>query len=83
MDFNTSCPWKKLSPPPTTCTSYFHIFRLFSKDLAKVIVDETSLALLNGSHIDFSSELIGSSFKILENPQAASGCGCGTSFDLK
>jgi iron-sulfur cluster assembly accessory protein len=50
---------------------------------AKVVMDEPSLELLKGSKIDFTMELIGSQFKIVDNPLATSSCGCGTSFDIK
>ena len=50
---------------------------------AKVILDEPSLDLLKGSKVDFTMELIGSQFKIVDNPYATSSCGCGTSFDIK
>lgn len=46
-----------------------------------VVVDESSMALLKGSEIDFVDELIGSDFKI-NNPNATMGCGCGTSFAI-
>ena len=46
-----------------------------------VIIDDTSLNFINGSKIDYVTELIGSSFKIT-NPQASSSCGCGTSFSI-
>jgi iron-sulfur cluster assembly accessory protein len=48
---------------------------------ATVLVDETSLQFLKGSVVDFVDDLIGQSFKI-ENPQATSSCGCGTSFSI-
>lgn len=50
---------------------------------AKVVLDEPSLELLKGSKVDFTMELIGSQFKITDNPYASSSCGCGTSFDIK
>ena len=50
---------------------------------AKVVMDEPSLELLNGSKVDYTVELIGSQFKITDNPAATSSCGCGTSFDIK
>jgi Fe-S cluster assembly iron-binding protein IscA len=50
---------------------------------AKVVMDGPSLELLKGSKIDFTMELIGSQFKIVDNPLATSSCGCGTSFDVK
>ena len=46
-----------------------------------VLIDKTSLELINGSKIDYVDELIGSSFKVT-NPKASSSCGCGTSFSL-
>lgn len=50
---------------------------------AKVVMDESSLELLKGSTIDYTTELIGSQFKIVGNPRAKSSCGCGTSFDIE
>lgn len=49
----------------------------------KIILDEPSLELLKGSKVDFTMELIGSQFKIVDNPYATTSCGCGTSFDIK
>lgn len=49
----------------------------------KIILDGPSLDLLKGSKLDFTMELIGSQFKIVDNPAATSSCGCGTSFDVK
>lgn len=47
----------------------------------KVIVDPVSLPFLAGAVIDFSDELIGARF-VIENPNATSSCGCGTSFSI-
>ncbi|MEM6422521.1 MAG: iron-sulfur cluster assembly accessory protein [Pseudomonadota bacterium] len=47
----------------------------------RVLVDAESLPFLEGSVIDFKDELIGARFAI-ENPNATSTCGCGTSFAL-
>jgi iron-sulfur cluster insertion protein len=44
-----------------------------------VVTDEISLPFLQGSVIRFEESLIGSEFKI-DNPNAISGCGCGSSF---
>ena len=46
-----------------------------------VVTDGISMAYLDGSTIKFDQGLIGSEFKI-ENPNAVSGCGCGTSFSV-
>jgi len=37
--------------------------------------------MLKGSQVDFSQELIGTSFKI-SNPKIKSSCGCGVSFSF-
>ena len=47
----------------------------------RVVVDDVSLELLNGSEIDFVEDLMGASFQI-RNPNAASSCGCGNSFSI-
>lgn len=47
----------------------------------KVIIDSTSLPFLGNAVIDFSQELIGARF-VIENPNASSSCGCGTSFSI-
>jgi iron-sulfur cluster assembly accessory protein len=48
---------------------------------AKLIVDPTSTPFLEGSVVDYVQELIGASFQV-RNPNAKSGCGCGTSFSI-
>ncbi len=54
---------------------------LIHNEKIDVVIDETSLELIQNSKIDYVQELIGSSFKIT-NPQATSSCGCGTSFSI-
>jgi iron-sulfur cluster insertion protein len=51
------------------------------KDGITVIIDEMSWDYLAGSEVGYREELIGAYFSI-ENPNAASTCGCGTSFAL-
>ena len=48
---------------------------------ATLVVDPTSLDLLAGSEVDYVEELGGAAFRVT-NPNAASGCGCGTSFSI-
>jgi iron-sulfur cluster assembly accessory protein len=48
---------------------------------ATVLVDQVSVAYMQGSEIDFVDDLIGASFKI-KNPNATAACGCGTSFSI-
>jgi iron-sulfur cluster assembly accessory protein len=51
------------------------------RDGAAALVDVVSLALLNGSEIDFIDELAGAEFRV-RNPNAKSSCGCGVSFSI-
>jgi len=46
-----------------------------------ILIDKISLKMLEGSSVDFSDELIGTSFKI-SNPKTKSSCGCGISFSF-
>ena len=52
---------------------------VFEGHRVKVVVDEMSLALIDGSEVDFVDDLIGAFFR-LSNPNASSSCGCGVSF---
>jgi len=54
---------------------------VLERDNATVLIDPISVGFLAGSEIDFVDDLIGSAFKI-NNPNAKSSCGCGTSFSL-
>lgn len=47
----------------------------------KVLIDSVSLPFLADAVITFSEELIGARF-VIENPNATSSCGCGTSFSM-
>ncbi|MEX0924198.1 MAG: iron-sulfur cluster insertion protein ErpA [Rhodovibrionaceae bacterium] len=55
--------------------------RIAERGGAKVVIDEVSLELLNGAEIDFVEDLMGAYFRI-NNPNATSSCGCGTSFSI-
>jgi iron-sulfur cluster insertion protein len=46
-----------------------------------LVIDPASLDILGGSEVDYVEDLIGASFQI-KNPNAASSCGCGTSFSI-
>jgi iron-sulfur cluster assembly accessory protein len=47
----------------------------------KLVVDPVSLELVRGSAVDFVEDLGGASFRVT-NPNAQSGCGCGSSFSV-
>jgi iron-sulfur cluster assembly accessory protein len=50
-------------------------------DGVRLVVDPVSLDLIAGSTVDFVESLGGAAFKV-DNPQAAAGCGCGSSFGI-
>src|SRR5689334_21097626 len=50
-------------------------------DGVKLVVDPMSLELVKGSAVDFVEDLGGAAFKVT-NPNAQSGCGCGSSFSV-
>lgn len=50
-------------------------------DGVTLVVDPMSLDLVRGSTVDFVESLGGAAFQVT-NPNAASGCGCGTSFSV-
>ena len=50
-------------------------------DGATLVVDDVSIDLVRGALVDFIDNLGGQAFRV-DNPNAASGCGCGTSFSV-
>lgn len=54
---------------------------VIERDGVQLVVDSVSLDLIAGSTVDYVESLGGAAFKV-ENPQAASGCGCGSSFSI-
>ena len=54
---------------------------VLEKDGAKVLIDPVSLPFLSKATIDYTSEIIGARF-VIENPNATSSCGCGTSCSM-
>lgn len=53
----------------------------FDYDGVKVLVDAMSMQYLEGATVDYKEDLMGSSF-VIQNPQAVSTCGCGSSFSI-
>jgi iron-sulfur cluster assembly accessory protein len=51
------------------------------RDGATLVVDPVSLDLVRGCAVDYVESLGGAAFRV-ENPNAASGCGCGSSFSI-
>jgi iron-sulfur cluster insertion protein len=54
---------------------------VIEKDEVQLVVDSMSLQYLIGATIDYTESLLGSSFNI-DNPQASTTCGCGSSFSI-
>ena len=54
---------------------------VLEKNGQRVLVDAVSLPFLANAVIDFTDELIGARF-VVQNPNATSSCGCGTSFSI-
>jgi iron-sulfur cluster assembly accessory protein len=48
---------------------------------ARILIDPVSMDFLAGAEIDFTDDLMGQAFKV-NNPNATSSCGCGTSFSV-
>ncbi len=55
--------------------------KIFEKDGAKVVIDDTSLDIMKGSLLDYVETLGSAAFEI-KNPQADASCGCGNSFSV-
>lgn len=55
--------------------------KVFENYGVSLVVDEVSLDLLRGSVVEWKEDLAGAMF-VVENPNAASSCGCGSSFSI-
>ena len=49
----------------------------------RILSDEMTLEMINGSTIEYVEEMIRSAFEVTENPMADNGCSCGVSFSPK
>lgn len=55
--------------------------RVYEFHGVRLVIDETSLEILNGSEVDYVEDLMGAAFTV-RNPNATATCGCGTSFAI-
>ena len=53
----------------------------FAYEEVKVVIDSMSMQYLQDATIDYKEDLMGASF-VIENPQAQTTCGCGSSFSV-
>ncbi|KAK6462398.1 hypothetical protein DFJ63DRAFT_154231 [Scheffersomyces coipomensis] len=62
------------------------VFKRFDEvdkdEIAQILLDQSSLEILQDSKLDYTKELIGSQFKIVDSPYTSTACGCGASFDF-
>jgi iron-sulfur cluster assembly accessory protein len=56
---------------------------VIERDGVAVLVDPISWDFVTGSTVDYSTEMMRSAFVVATNPNAASKCSCGSSFDAK
>ena len=52
---------------------------VFEQDGVRIYIDADSLALVDGTEIDFARQGLGETF-VFRNPNATAECGCGESF---
>lgn len=52
---------------------------VFTHNGARLAVDPATLDLLRGASLDYTQDLMGAQFRVV-NPNAVAGCGCGNSF---
>lgn len=53
----------------------------FAYEEVKVLVDSMSMQYLQGAVINYRDDIMGSSF-VIDNPNATTSCGCGSSFSI-
>jgi len=61
---------------------YLKIISIFEKNGAKVVIDTMSLPYIDGATLNYKDDLMGSTFEIIDNPNATESCGCGGSFSV-
>lgn len=81
----------RLSVDGGGCAGFQYVFDLANevadedvsatRDGVTLVVDPVSLDLVRGATVDFVESLGGAAFRVT-NPNASSGCGCGTSFSV-
>jgi len=81
----------RLAIKRTGCSGYAYVVNyaetieptdtVFEDRGVKVVVDAGSLALVDGTEVDFIKQGLNEAFKF-KNPKARAECGCGESFSL-
>lgn len=89
---NTPESFLRLGVKGGACSGYQYVIEFYDSDPRpidkifdfppiKIIIDQKSLLILNGTELDFEKTLMFSGFKF-NNPKIKSVCGCGQSFDI-
>ena len=75
------------------CSGFQYNFRMcddihdndikLEKDGEIVVLDQITLNMIKGSSINYKNEMIRSGFEVVNNPNAATKCSCGSSFAPK
>jgi iron-sulfur cluster insertion protein len=80
-------PFLRIAVQGGGCSGFSYVFD-FAKEkneddfeFGQVLVDAMSIQYLTGATVDFSEDIMGSSFNII-NPHAQTTCGCGSSFSV-
>ena len=56
---------------------------IFERDGVRIVSDELTMEMINGSTIEYVEEMIRSAFEVTHNPMADGGCSCGVYFSPK
>lgn len=80
-------PYLRISVQGGGCSGFSYVFDFAQTkeeddfEFGKVLIDSMSMQYLQGATVDFVEDIMGSSFNI-ENPNAQTTCGCGSSFSV-
>lgn len=80
-------PFLRISIQGGGCSGFNYVFDFDQNkneddfEFGKVLVDSLSMQYLQGATVDYTEDIMGSSFNI-ENPNAQTTCGCGSSFSV-
>ena len=80
-------PYLRISVQGGGCSGFSYVFDFEQSkeeddtEIGKVLVDSMSAMYLVGAVVDYKEDLMGSQF-VINNPQATTTCGCGSSFSV-
>jgi iron-sulfur cluster insertion protein len=80
-------PYLRISVKGGGCSGFTYVFDFEQNkeeddtEIGKVLVDSMSAMYLVGATVDYKEDLMGSQF-VINNPQATTTCGCGSSFSI-